>query len=343
MSKINVGIVGLGWAASGHIPAFVANPDAEIVAVCSSKDPAAAKAMAGEQVAVYSSYDEFLKHPGLQVVDICTPHNMHASQAIKAAEAGKDVMVEKPMATTYEDLVAARDTIQKCGVKSSVYFELRFIPHFALVKSLIAQGLLGTVHHLEVDYYHGIGPWYGQHSWNVKKEIGVSALVTAGCHALDGLLYFKDTEVVEVAGFGTRSSAEWAKDYEYDSTSVGIIKFADGTVGKCVSCVDCRQPYVFNINLVGSEGSLLGNKLSSTKLAGVNKEEWIQIPTTEATSGDVLDHPYGPQIDEFMAALKAGRDSRINYATAFNTFRVLFAIDKAIEENRIVKLSELPA
>lgn len=341
MSTFKVGLVGLGWAASGHIPAFHANPDCEIAAVCTSKDAAAAKAMVGADVAVYSDYAQFLKHPGLDVVDICTPHNMHASQTIAAAQAGKHLMIEKPLATTYADLLAMRDAIHAAGVKSTVYFELRFIPHMTLVKSLIAQGLLGKVHHLEVDYYHGIGPWYGQHAWNVKKEIGVSALITAGCHALDALLYFKDCEVVEVSGFSTRSAAKWAEDYEYDSTSVGILKFADGTIGKCVSCVDCRQPYVFNIHLVGSEGTLLGNKLSSTQLKGVNKEEWIEIPTTEATSGDVLDHPYPPQVDEFMAALKAGQDSVINFDSAFNTFRVIFAIDQAIAEGRTVKLSEL--
>lgn len=343
MSTIKVGIVGLGWAASGHIPAFFANPDCEIVAVCTSKDPEAARAMAGPGVAVYKDYNEFLGHPGLEVVDICTPHNMHAPQAIAAARAGKAVMVEKPMATNYEELVETRDVIRQTGVKSTVFFELRFIPQFEMVKSVIARGLLGKVHHIEVDYYHGIGPWYGQHSWNVKKDVGISALVTAGCHALDGLLYFKDCPVEEVTGFSTKSAAEWAEDYEYDSTSVGLLKFSDGTVGKCVSCVDCRQPYVFNIHLIGSEGTLLGNKLSSTQLAGVKKEEWIEIPTTEATSGDVLDHPYAPQINEFMSALKQGQDSIVNYETAFETFRVVFAIDKAIAEKRAVRLSELPA
>jgi len=339
--SIQIGIAGLGWAASGHIPAFNANPDAEIVAVCSSKSGADAKCMAGATVAVYTDYDEFLKHPGMQVVDICTPHHMHAPMAIQAANAGKHLMIEKPLATAYEDLLAMRDAIAKAGVLSTVYFELRFIPHYQLVKSLLAQGLLGKVHFLEVDYYHGIGPWYMQHAWNVKKEVGVSALVTAGCHALDGLLYFKDCEVDEVFGYSTKSAAEWAQDYEYDSTSVAVIKFADGTTGKITSCVDCRQPYVFNVRLVGSEGTLMQDKLATTLLKGVNKEEWIDIPTTEATSGDVLDHPYPPQVNEFVECVKTGKDSIINFAEAFKTHRVIFAIDKAINEGRPVKLSEL--
>jgi predicted dehydrogenase len=222
MSKFKIGVAGLGWAASGHIPAFDANPDCEVVAVCTSKDPAAAQAMAGAGVKVYSDYDELLKHPGLDVVDICTPHHMHAPMAIKAAEAGKHLMIEKPVATKYEDLLAVRDAVNKAGVFSTVYFELRFIPHMTLVKSVMAQGLLGKVHHFEVDYYHGIGPWYMQHAWNVKKDVGVSALITAGCHALDAMLYFADRDVDEVFGYSTKSSAEWAQDYEYDGGSAQV-------------------------------------------------------------------------------------------------------------------------
>ena len=116
-------------------------------------------------------------------------------------------MIEKPLAVDYRSLLAMRDAIAKAGVRSTVYFELRFIPHFALVKSVMARDLLGKVHHFEVDYYHGIGPWYMQHAWNVKKEIGVSALVTAGCHALDALLYFADREVDEVFAYSTKSAA----------------------------------------------------------------------------------------------------------------------------------------
>ncbi len=296
--------------------------------------------MVGHEVAVYSDYDEFLRHPGLDVVDICTPHHLHASQAIAAARADKHLMIEKPLATTREDLLAMREVITASEVFTTVYFELRFIPHMALVKSLMSQGVLGHVHHFEVDYYHGVGPWYGQHGWNVKKEIGVSALITAGCHALDSLLYFADRPVTEVFTYGTRSTAQWARDYEYDSTSITLLKFADGTMGKCVSCVDCRQPYVFNIHLVGSEGTLMGNKLSSTLIEGVNKEEWIEIPTTEATSGDVLDHPYGPQVDHFMECLQAGHDSCINFAEAFKTHEVIFASNQSLETGQPVKLGD---
>jgi len=343
MSSIKVGIVGIGWAASGHLLAFKANPEIEVAALCTSKEftPEQVREMCGSDAVVYHDYSEFLKHPGLDVVDICTPHHMHPPQAIQAAEAGKHLMIEKPLAVDYESLLQMREAIQKAGVKSTVFFELRFIPHFALVKSLMGQGLLGDVHYLEVDYYHGIGPWYGQYSWNVKKEIGRSALITAGCHALDALVYFANREVEEVYAYSTRTTAPDLQEYEYDSTSVAVLKFADGTCGKCTSSVDCHQPYLFNIHLVGSNGTLWNDKFWSTKLEGVRPDEWIDIPTTRAESGDVLDHPYPPQVDHFVQCLLEGKDSSINFEEAFKTHRVMFAIEKALSEGRPVKLSEM--
>ncbi|MCD6350725.1 MAG: Gfo/Idh/MocA family oxidoreductase [Armatimonadetes bacterium] len=343
MAKVRVGIVGLGWAASGHVRAFQANPDVEIVAACTSKSADEAREFCGCDVAVYPDYDDFLAHDGLDVVDICTPHPLHAPQAIKAAEAGKHLMIEKPLALDYDSLLAMRDAIRKAGVKSTVYFELRFIPHFHLVKSAIARGLLGDVHYLEVDYYHGIGPWYAQYQWNVKKEIGGSALLTAGIHALDALLYFADREVAEVSAFSTRSTASDLKEYEYDTTSVALLRFADGTCGKCVSCIDCRQPYLFNIHLIGSQGTLWNDQLSTTQIDGVLHDEWISVPTQRAESGDTLDHPYPPQVDHFVQCLQEDRDSSINFEEAFKTHRVAFAIEKSLAEGRPVRLEELPA
>jgi len=346
MGEIKVGVVGLGWAASGHLPAFAANPNCVVDALCSSKDLSAEEICAmtgGHEATLYHDYDEFLQHPGLDVVDICSPHPIHAPQAIKGAQAGKHLMIEKPLAVTWEDLLAMKQAIEAAGVLSTVYFELRFIPHFQLIESVLGMGLLGDVHFFEIDYYHGIGPWYGQFEWNIKKEMGGSSLITAGVHALDAIMAFANREVDEVSAYSVKSSAEWAQPYEYDTTSVAILKFADGAVGKITSSIDCRQPYVFNIHLVGSEGTLWNDEMWSTQIDGLRPDEWVKTPTAQAESGDVLDHPYPPQIDDFMDCIATGRDSKINFAEAFKTHRVMFAIEKALAEGRPVKLSEMEA
>ena len=81
-----------------------------------------------------------------------------------------------------------RDAVRASGVHCCVCFECRYSSQFLATKSVIDQGLLGEVHYGEVDYYHGIGPWYGQFRWNTGRENGGSSLLSAGCHALDALL-----------------------------------------------------------------------------------------------------------------------------------------------------------
>src|SRR2546425_273669 len=77
---------------------------------------------------------------------------------------------------------------------------------FRATKAAIDAGLVGTLHYGEVDYFHGIGPWYGQYRWNTKRELGGSALLTAGCHALDALLLCMGGEVEEVTSYAAQSS-----------------------------------------------------------------------------------------------------------------------------------------
>src|SRR5256885_148563 len=131
------------------------------------------------------------------------------------------------------------------------------------------QGAVGKLHYGEVDYYHGIGPWYGQFRWNTRRDAGGSALLTAGCHALDALLLCLGDDVAEVTSYDTKSQSQIFEPYEYTTTSVTILKFKNGAIGKCADVVDCLQPYYFHTHLVGSEGSLLDNKFHSNKLGGL--------------------------------------------------------------------------
>ena len=340
----NVGIVGLGWVAGAHIETFKDVDGAEVVAVCSRRklDPAALEAQHGRPMTVYNEYAHMLADPRIDVIDICTPHPLHPAQAIAAAKAGKHLIIEKPIAIDWADALRMRRAIKRAGVLACVCFECRFSAQFQMTRSLIDRGLLGQVHYGEVDYYHGIGPWYAQYAWNVKKAMGGSALLTAGVHALDGLLMFMDGKVAEVATYGTKSNAKDFRPYEYATTSVTLVKFDDGRIGKVTSCIDCLQPYYFHVHLVGSEGSLLDNRFTSRKLRGLKKDVWSTLQTALVDSGDVSDHPYQPQFQAFVDAIRRGKPMPwTDFDTAFETHRAAFAADRSAAEGRPIKLSWL--
>lgn len=343
MSELNVGIVGLGWVAGAHIETFKTVSGARVSGVSSRRrlDESELEATYGVPLKVYGSYEEMLADPEIDIVDICTPHHLHAEQSIAAARAGKHLIIEKPLCLTVEDLAAMERAIEDAGVGVCVCFECRFSEHFTMIQSCISEGLLGRIHYAEVDYYHGIGPWYGQFEWNVKKRYAGSSLLTAGCHALDGLLMFMGGRVAEVVSHGTRSSNSIFSPYEYDTTSVTLLKFDDGRLGKVASVVDCLQPYYFHIHLVGSEGSLLDNRIYSAKLKGLSKEAWSTLETQLIDSGDVSHHPYEPQFQAFVDSVREGRAMPLTgVREAWESHKVVFAADRSAREGRPVKVSE---
>jgi predicted dehydrogenase len=330
-SERRVGVVGLGWAAGAHIETFKHVQGARVTAVCSRRrhDPASLEQKYGLPLQAYDDYEAMLADRSIDVVDICSPPWLHAEQAIAAARAGKHVLLEKPISLTWDD------------AKACVCFEVRFSSQFQTIQSIVGQGLLGDIHYAEVDYYHGIGPWYGQFPWNVKKNGGGSSLLSAGCHAMDALLMIMGAAVEEVTSYATRSSNKTFAPYEYDTTSITLLRFKGGKVGKVASVIDCLQPYYFHTHLVGSEGSLLDDKFHSARL-GTDKSRWSTLATPLVDSGDVKDHPYQPQFQAFVDAIRSGgRMPLTDLETALESHRVIFAADLSARKGETVRLSKL--
>jgi len=343
MKKFNVGIIGYGWAATAHIPAINATTLGQVSAVCSSRalDAADLGQQYGRDLTVYENLDAMLANPDIHAVSITSYPAQHVEQAVKAAKAGKHLILEKPLSLNLKGLRQLQKAVKRARVRTCVCFEVRYSSQFLTTKAVINSGVLGKIHYGEVDYYHGIGPWYGQFRWNVKKSAGGSSLLSAGCHALDALLLCMGGEVESVSSYATRSANADLKKYEYPSTSVTILRFKDGRVGKVTSCIDCLQPYYFHTHLVGSEGSLLDNKFHSTKL-GVNKAKWSELSMKLTDSGDVSDHPYQTQFEAFFNALAAGKDMPLtSLADAARSHEVIFAADKSAELGRAVKIAEM--
>jgi len=345
MSKnsYNVGVIGYGWAATAHIDAINGTNQGTVRAVYSSRelDPADLKAAHGSDITPYQKLDDMLADSAIDTVSITSYPKQHTDQAIAAAKAGKNLIIEKPLALTLEDCYAIQQAVDEAGVKACVCFELRFVSQFQSTRKIIDEGLLGDVHYGEIDYYHGIGPWYGQYRWNTTRGNGGSSLLSAGCHAMDALLLYMGTDVSSVSSMATQSTHDIFSKYEYPTTTVTLVNFASGKVGKVASVIDCFQPYYFHTHLVGSEGSLLDNKLYSNKLHQRDKE-WAQLPMAMADSGDVTDHPYQAQFQAFFDALDKGEDMPLTSLNeSIKTFEVIFAADKSVEEGRPITIEEI--
>jgi predicted dehydrogenase len=336
MKKYNVGIIGYSWAAGAHIAAINNTSYAKVTALCSSRnlDSSEISVRHDSQITCYTDLERMLADADIQAVSICSYPADHAKQAIAAARAGKHLIIEKPVALSWEDCLAVETAVKESGVRTCVCFECRFSSQILTIKALIDKGLLGKIHYGEVDYYHGIGPWYGQFRWNTKKEAAGSSLLSGGCHAMDALLHCMGSEVESVQSFAANSANKDFARYEYPTSSVSILKFRNGAVGKVASVIDCLQPYYFHFHLVGSEGTLLDNKFYSTHLGSLNRNKWSELSMKLLDSGDVSDHPYLTQFEEFFKSVEAGKEMPLtSLKDALETHRVIFAADKSAAQN----------
>jgi predicted dehydrogenase len=276
-----------------------------------------------------------LADPSLHVISICSYPDLHKEHAVAAAK-GRQTSHHRKATRDVLGRLRGDSACGRCGGCE----ELRlfrvpiFESSFSRRKSVIDQGLLGTIHYGEVDYYHGIGPWYGQFRWNIRKAAGGSALLTAGCHALDALLLCMGTDVESVTSCATRSRSEVFAPYEYDTTSVTILKFNDGRIGKCAAVVDCLQPYYFHTHLVGSPRQFARQQVSlheTQRLEQTSVERALSMKMLD--SGDVSDHPYTTQFQAFFDALDRGEKMPLtSLDDALRSHEIIFAADRAAEK-----------
>jgi UDP-N-acetyl-2-amino-2-deoxyglucuronate dehydrogenase len=239
------------------------------------------------------------------------------------------------MAISMDDNRALRDAVAKAGVRSIVSFVLRWNPLLVTLKSLLGSGAIGELFYAEVDYWHGIGLWYRGWEWAHTRNNGGSAMLFAGCHAVDALRWLVGDEVVEVSAVSNNKKAL----FEYDANLVAVVKFRDGTIGKTSVLLDCQMPYAFNIDLAGTEGTLRDNRLWSKKKLLPGQTGWATLPTIMPDSGDVHHHPFDAEINELVDCIRAGRESHCNVADGYKTHELCLAIDRsAAEGGRSVKL-----
>jgi len=355
--KLGVLIHGAGWVSTQHIAAFGANPNTEVVAI-SSLTQADARNRAEESgldVACYDDYQAALAHEGVDIVSVCTPQHIHAENTIAAARAGKHIAIEKPAAMTLDEMRAMRDAIGTAGVKTIVSFVLRWNPMFQNCKSLIAAGELGEIYSVETDYQSYLGDWWGGYEQGRRLDTGGSAMLVAGCHAIDTLRWFAapgefeaatPVEVFACAGGKRKGTSrqynpitgQWHEGaaLEYDGLEIALVRFDNGVLGKVSVNFECIQPYTFPVSIFGDAGTIRDNRIYSHE--GPDQPGWREIPGVCPDSSDVSHHPFQAQMDHFVECITNNVESHCNFQDAIATHEIALAAQECRRTNRPVSL-----
>lgn len=326
IEPLGVAIHGAGWVAGEYLKAFSRHPGVRVRVVSSRREESVRARLAetNVQADVETDYERVLRRPDVDVVAICTPSDRHPAETIAAAQAGKHMVIEKPVAMDAESLRRMREAVRQAGVKTVVGFVLRWHPYFRTIRSLIQSGALGQLFLAETGYYSQIGPWYTGFEWARTRAQGGSNLLFAGCHAVDALRWFAG-EVVEVSAFETRGHDQ---AWEYAPTIAATMRLASGGVAVLTSSFEVPMPYTFPVQLHGTRGAFRDGRLYSKEMLP-GQTDWMAIPTLELGSADVSFFPFGELVNHFVDCIRTGAESHCNLDDAARTHEVCLAADRS--------------
>jgi predicted dehydrogenase len=328
LGQVGVAIQGAGTVATEHLKAYLRNPYCRVVALGSrTKEGAEAKArqvgLDPGQIGIYDDLDDLLVHPRLDALSICTPHARHAQETIAAARAGKHVLIEKPVATSLEDLHAMDAAVAQAGVRSVVSFVLRWNPLVRTARAMIDDGTFGDLIYVQTDYWHNAEQSGYPGAKGRLFRATIDAMLSGGCHAMDLARYLMGSDVVEVVALETGA----LEGLPRPANQVALVRFANGKAGKVSAFTEQWIPYQFNVDILGSDGGLRDNRFYSRKLPGAL--DWATFPTILPNNGLVEHHPFPGEIEHFVECIRDGVESHVSLRDAVNTHEACFAVARS--------------
>ena len=337
MERLGVGIIGCGNVSEEYVKAFQKDERSEIRALV-SPNRADAECYSDRyelDCTIETDAAKMLRQKDIDIVAICTPHNLHTKYAVAAAEAGKHIIIEKPVAITLEDLRMQQQAVKKAGVKTLVGFVLHWNPLLMTIDRLITEGIFGNIFMVEVDYMHRI--WMTtEQKWYASKEQSGTAILTGGCHAIDALRWFARSEAKQVSAYQVKTE----NPIEYPGTISVNVEFEDGKIGRITTTFDAQMPYRFNIGIYGTEGTIRNNEIYTPKLFP-GQNDFMKIPCILPDSADVAHHPFEGEVSHFLDCIVEDKRPYPDLEDAAKTHAICFAADLSAESGRPVAISEL--
>ncbi|HOP10176.1 MAG TPA: Gfo/Idh/MocA family oxidoreductase [Oscillospiraceae bacterium] len=329
MNKVRVALVGCGsFIRAMHIPILKANPKYEIRATMDISESAAADT-AKEVGAVYftTDIDKILSDSEIDAVFIGTRHDTHAALSVKAANAGKHVLCEKPMGLSREECQAVVEAVKKAGVKYTVGYNRGMAPMI-----VTARDLLKDNDHKKM-IYHRIQAPFPADVWTHDPKVGGGRFIGEGCHIFDLLCEIVGKPPVSVyASGGTFLDPEKVK---IPDSAIVTITFADGSVGT---------------TLIASAGCSAFPK-ESTEIYCDGKAIWVNDFTAMEYYGfeghakttlafDKVDKGHTSEIDQFADAILLGKDSPNGLVKAARAAVLSYMVNESLASGKPVAVSE---
>jgi predicted dehydrogenase len=351
-AELRFGVLGAGQISRAACQEINRHPHARVTAA-SDPNPERLAELAASLggLRTFSDNEALLSDPELDAVFIATPNAFHAPLALRALQAGKHVLVEKPFATNALEAAVVVEQAKQAGKLLSVGMNQRFRAESQRVRALVETGKLGHVYHAKAFWFRRAGiPKLG--TWFSKKSLaGGGALYDIGVHLLDLALFVMGRfDPVTVSGqtystFGPRGIGEgsWGlsershNDFDVDDAATALLRFRDGaTLTLDVSwAIHQKEPDRMNVVVHGSEA---GAGCYPGEVYRFGSEKGAYDASTLADTP--LAYPHGNRFHNFIGAVQGSEALCVSPEQALSVQRILDAIYESSRLGREVMLSQ---
>tara|TARA_B100000749_G_scaffold146681_1_gene112542 strand:- start:160 stop:1302 length:1143 start_codon:yes stop_codon:yes gene_type:complete len=368
---LNIGLVGYGFMGRTHTNGYKRVNDffpnlghrPVLKAICArNEERRAAFAEQWGFESTESDWRELVKRDDIDAIDICTPNNFHAEIAIAAAEAGKMVLCEKPLARTAEESAPMVDAVEKAGVPNTVWYNYRRVPAVTLAKQIVDSGKLGQIFHYRANFLQDWTisadlPQGGEGLWRLDVDAagsGVTGDLLA--HCIDTAIWLNGS-ISDVSAVTETFIKERVHTATGKKQAVGIddacifhCHFANGSLGLFESTRYARGHkalYTFEIN--GADASIRWDLHDLNRLEffdhsdDPNTRGWRSVHITD---GDMpymdkwwvpglcigYEHTFVHQVADFLASLDSGESCAPTFRDALETAQVCDAVLASAKE-----------
>lgn len=341
-NKVRVGIIGCGGMAKAHVRRF--EKTAETMTISAAVDielerAAAVAELLPQPVKVTRDYREIL--PDVDAVLVVLPHHLHHPVTIDCLNAGKHVLVEKPLANSEQECLEMIEAAERNDRVLMVAYSMRFHPLLRKFKQLLDEKTYGEVFQLSIwteQYTH-----YPEGHWIRDQQLlGGGQLFSHGCHYIDLMLWMLGRPV-RGAHFGTNKGTPWM---EREGTSSVILEFEDGAIGyhgATWGARGTRLRYAFHAHCTGGmiEADVFGGKLMIHHGADIHEPGQAASQQTEVLLEVPHAKPTAEEMAEFIRCIQTGSRPLTDAVSSLEGLRVIWELYRAEEGHRLADLSHL--
>lgn len=311
---LRVGIIGYGFIGKIHAQNYINNPNVSEVIVA---DPLESNIAEARRIGLktYSDYIEMLASERLDAVSICTPHNTHRDITLKVMDYKIPILLEKPVATSREEIGELVEKSEGLGIKVMVAHSLRFSETFMTAKEVLSSGEIGDILFI-IGKYLSFKDYSAYPKWKTtKKEAWGGTLFRDGIHIVDSIIWFSGKEVISAEGIPLNLFF----DTEVEDTFLGILRFKDGSVAQLSMSSITKGFEQIGVEVYGTKGSL---RVDNNELI-IYKEDKIPKYIKPAIGPSDF---WKREIDHFVDCVIDNKEPLVTLREASKTMEAIFLL-----------------